>query len=85
MSDIGTAVAFLRAGHRVQRQGWNGKGMYLFLYNPGPEPYEYMFKDGLILEACCQPYVMMKTADNTMVPWLCSQSDLLATDWNIAI
>lgn len=26
-------------------------------------------------------YVTMKTADGKIVPWLCSQTDLLAVDW----
>ncbi len=28
-----------------------------------------------------QPYVFMHTADGGRVPWLCSQTDLLASDW----
>ena len=27
------------------------------------------------------PYLEMKTADNKLVPWLASQSDVLAEDW----
>ena len=29
-------------------------------------------------------HVDMKTADGYVVPWLCSQTDLLATDWEVA-
>jgi hypothetical protein len=29
------------------------------------------------------PYVYMKTADDKLVPWLCSQTDLLALDWEV--
>jgi hypothetical protein len=27
------------------------------------------------------PYIMMRTAGGEFVPWLCSQTDLLAVDW----
>ena len=70
---IGEAVTLLRAGHRVSRYGWNGKGMFLELQVP--DTYSKM----------TLPYVYMKTADGNLVPWLCSQTDLLARDWMIVI
>jgi hypothetical protein len=63
---IGEAVEILRRGGHVTRKGWNGTGMHLYLVDG----------DGRIL-----PYVMMFTAQGQLVPWLCSQTDLLATDW----
>jgi hypothetical protein len=68
--DIGEAVYQLKAGRRVQRSGWNGKGMYLELQTPDEHSKMSL------------PYVYMKTADNKLVPWLCSQTDLLADDWD---
>jgi len=67
--DIGEAVSVMRAGERVQRAGWNGKGMYLEMQIPDAH------------SKMTQPYVYMKTADEQLVPWLCSQTDLLAVDW----
>ena len=67
--DIGEAVDALRNGKRVARMGWNGKDMYLELQKPDANSKMTL------------PYVYMKTADDKLVPWLCSQSDLLATDW----
>ena len=29
------------------------------------------------------PFILMKTADNKLVPWLASQTDILAEDWQI--
>ncbi len=86
---IGWAVHAMRAGERVARAGWNGKGMYL-AYQPG-------YPDGIAINANTAratgqpegtvlrflPYVMMRTADGSFVPWLCSQTDLLAEDWDI--
>jgi hypothetical protein len=69
--DIGWAVQQLQDGKRVQRAGWNGKAMFLELQRPDANSKMTL------------PYVYMKTADDKLVPWLCSQSDLLATDWDL--
>mgnify|MGYP001583978144 CR=1 FL=1 len=69
---IGWAVKELWNGNKVCRQGWNGKGMYLMLQVPDEHSKMTL------------PYVYMKTASDELVPWLCSQSDLLAIDWEIA-
>lgn len=69
MNSIGWAVETMRNGNKVARRGWNGKDMYLALQIPDEHS-----KMGL-------PYVYIKTVDNKFVPWLCSQTDLLATDW----
>ena len=71
---MGWAIACLRDGLQVRRMGWNGKGMYLYLHTAQP-------KAG---NAVWQEFVVMKTADDTLVPWLCSQTDLLADDWEVA-
>ena len=74
MSDIGWAVKQMRDGARVRRMGWNGKGMDLHL------------EDGLgdLHQSHRLPFVVIHTADDKFVPWLCSQTDLLATDWERA-
>lgn len=79
----------LRAGRRVAREGWNGKGMYLFLV-PGStftvEASRPMGKASPELVGSSvnyRPHIDMKTADGEMVPWVASQTDLLASDWAI--
>lgn len=67
--DIGEAIHLLRNGHKVGRAGWNGKNMYLMLQVPDDHSKMTL------------PYVYMYTAQGDLVPWLCSQTDLLATDW----
>ncbi len=67
--NIGQAVAALNNGHRVARKGWNGKDMWLSLKEPHPSSEMTL------------PYVFMRTAQGDYVPWLCSQTDLLANDW----
>jgi Protein of unknown function (DUF2829) len=73
MNDIGWAVRMMQSGSKVCRTGWNGKGMWLALQVPDAHS-----KMGL-------PYVYMKTAPGPLVPWLCSQTDLLAMDWEVVL
>lgn len=66
---FGLALEVLRSGGKVTREGWNGKGMHLELQNPTD------------LSKMTSPYIFMKTADDNLVPWVASQTDLLAEDW----
>lgn len=78
-SDFGEAIAALKNGYRVAREGWNGRGMWLTLvpaWSYNPSDVRSLGMDKL-------PWIGMKTADNKFVPWLASQTDLLAEDWRI--
>lgn len=68
---FGDAIYFLKLGKRVSRVGWNGKGMWLELQFPTD-------KSKITL-----PYIYMKTVNDDLVPWLASQTDMLAEDWGI--
>lgn len=81
LCDIGWAVKQMHDGQRVRRAGWNGKGMFLVLIK------DWAFGVGRGMPedwAGILPFVMMYTADKRGVPWLCSQTDLLSLDWEIA-
>jgi len=65
------ALVLLKAGNKVARRGWNGKGMWLNLQVPDPHSKMTL------------PYIYMKTADDHQVPWLASQTDILAEDWEL--
>jgi hypothetical protein len=71
---IGWAVEQMKAGHKVRRSGWNGKGMWLALQTPDANSKMSL------------PYVYIRTAGEIgdLVPWPCSQTDLLAEDWQLA-
>jgi len=69
---IGWAVKQMWNGKHVTRPAWNGKGMWLAIQIPDSH------------SKMTQPYVYMKTADDQFVPWLASQTDLLANDWMLA-
>lgn len=83
--NIGWAVEQMRQGRRVARAtGWNGKGMFLFLvpgstFTVNRPPLLGIYPEGT--EINYQGHVDMRTANGTIVPWICTQSDLLATDW----
>jgi hypothetical protein len=72
MNTIGWAIKQMQDGQKVARSGWNGKSMYLALQVPDANSKMTL------------PYVYMYTAQGDLVPWLCSQTDLLSTDWQIA-
>jgi hypothetical protein len=69
--DFGWALKQLKAGHAVMRTGWNGKGMWLKLRVPDEHSKMSL------------PYIYMSTVQSKLVPWLASQTDMLAEDWNI--
>jgi len=82
--NFGQALEALKNGEKVQRAGWNGKGMFLFLV-PGSRftvnrpPLLGIYPEGT--EITYHSHVDMKTAQGYVVPWLCSQADMLADDW----
>lgn len=79
---FGDAVVALESGYKVARVGWNGKNMWLSYLDPyNNHQFTLHEKDGA--EGTYSPYIGMKTADNKYVPWLASQTDILAKDWVI--
>lgn len=85
--NIGYAVDALKWGHRVHREGWNGKGMYLILASHGRADVGFNPRSVTSynerLNVPVLDHVLMYTAQGEYIPWLCSQADLLATDWGI--
>ena len=69
--NFGDAIVALKEGKRVSRAGWNGKGMWLGLQVPDTHSKMTL------------PYIYMKTAQDDLVPWLASQTDMLAEDWGL--
>lgn len=95
--DIGQAITEMRDGKKVRRAGWNGKGMFIVLMpelklppyssqHPGAKVNDRTAKHiGVDTPLDSQPYVAMWTAQQKWQPgWLCSQADLLASDWEVA-
>ncbi len=83
---FGLAIEALKAGKKVARAGWNGKGMFLFLvpgstFKVNRPPLMGIYPEGTEINYC--PHIDMKTADGKVVPWLASQTDVLAEDWAV--
>ena len=85
--NFGGALAALGEGRKVARSGWNGKGMWIVLQKGYPEgiPINRNTAEATGLPEGeihrFRPYVMMMTADGSFVPWVASQTDILADDW----
>ena len=84
---FGDALVALKSGKRVSRLGWNGKGMWLVLV-PGTnglvvDEGRPLAKAGLAVGTKFNylPHIDMFTAQGDFVPWLASQTDVLAEDW----
>ena len=74
----------LLAGKKVARRGWNGEGMFLFYvkgskFNVNRPPLNDIYPEGTLINY--HGHVDMKTAQGYVVPWMCSQVDMLSSDW----
>ncbi len=85
--NFGEAIEALKEGKSVLRSGWNGKNMFLYLIK-GTDlqtglKYAYGEYEG---EPTFVDTICMKTAQNALVVgWLASQTDMLATDWELTL
>lgn len=68
---FGFALGALKAGKKVTREGWNGPGQFLELQVPDENSKMTL------------PYIFITTVTGDRVPWLASQTDLLAGDWKV--
>jgi len=81
---FGEALELLKAGKKVARAGWNGKGMFVFLV-PGSNfkvnrpPLLGIYPEGT--EINYRPHIDLKGADGSVSTWAPSGSDSLAEDW----
>lgn len=73
MLNFGQAIEAMKTGAKVTREGWNGKGMWIALQVPDQH------------SKMQQPYIYMCPVGGKLVPWLASQADMLADDWQILI
>lgn len=69
--DFGAALHACKDGARIARSGWNGSGMWVTLQVP--DEHSKMRR----------PYLYMSPVGGELVPWVASQSDLLAEDWAV--
>lgn len=80
VNDFGYALKQLKAGKKMRRRGWNGKGIFIELQRPDKfskmtHPYIFIDTTGLKSDN--------PDAPRDRVPWLASQTDMLAEDWEV--
>lgn len=86
MFDFSEALQHLKKGLWVCRSGWLGKSMFIFLV-PGSRfkvdrpPLFGIYEKGH--EVNYHAHIDMKTDSGEIVPWVCSQTDMLAEDWDL--
>jgi hypothetical protein len=77
---FGEAIKALKQCRKVARRGWNGVGIFIKLQTPDEH------------SKMTQPYIYIDTLElvttnhnaiRGRVPWLASQTDMLAEDWMI--
>lgn len=74
---FGQAIEAMKAGKKVARAGWNGKGMHLYLVEKFTK--EWNDRPTWVYD----PFIMMVTVTGSFVPWLASQTDMLSEDWMV--
>jgi hypothetical protein len=84
--NFSAALELIKAGKRVAREGWNGKGMFVFLvpgstFKVNRAPLLGIYPEGT--EINYHAHIDMRTATGVIVPWLASQTDVLADDWEL--
>ena len=95
---FGDAMACMKAGKRMARQGWNGKGMYVYfvegrkvpieqwaIRDPASAPTEQEIEQGYVE---LLPHIDMYTVNSQgrrarLSGWLASQTDMISEDWVI--
>lgn len=79
--DFERALNILKDGGKVQRAGWNGKGLWLELQRP--DEHSKMTLPYIFMSYPSTPASDTAPAShiNARVPWLASQTDMLAEDW----
>jgi len=81
---FGSAIAAAKEGYKVARSGWNGAGMFAYIVPSASYPAQTGVAKQHFGENAMVPYRAywaLKTAQGNVVPWLASQTDVLAEDW----
>lgn len=84
--DFSNALNALKMGHRVAREGWNGKGMFIFLvggstFKVNRPPLLGIYPEGT--EITYNPHIDIKNVDGSISTWSPSNGDALANDWEL--
>ena len=78
--DFGGAIRELKSGKSLYRKGWNGKGICIRMMKASDSKdmtQDYIYIDTTNLKT------ENRDAPKSKVPWLASQTDMLANDWEV--
>jgi hypothetical protein len=83
---FGAALSLLKGGRKLQRDGWNGKGMFVFLvdgsrFTVNRAPLLGIFPEGTEIEY--RPHIDIKNVDGSISTWVPSIGDIMAEDWRL--
>ena len=86
--DFGQALEKVKAGEKIFRTGWNGRGMYVVFQKGYPDGIPcnqqtanaWGMKEGELFK--CNPYLQIKNTDGSHSMWVPSIGDVLANDWD---
>lgn len=81
------ALEHIKSGIKMQRVGWNGKNMFVFLvqgstFAVNRPPLLGIYPEGTVINY--RSHIDMRTNDGDIVVWTASQTDILANDWQTA-
>lgn len=85
---FGEAIELAQQGKKITREGWNGKGQFVY-YQEGsaidPQAARNEVLRAMEGPITIRPHLDMKTVDGSIqIGWLASQTDMLAEDWTLA-
>ena len=86
---FGMAIEVSKIGHKVAREGWNGKGMFVVYQKGYPDGIPcnkntaeaWRMQEGDLFK--CEPYLQIKMVNGSHSMWVPSINDVLAEDWTI--
>lgn len=84
---FGEAILLAKAGKKISREGWNGKGMFVVYQKGYPEGIAcnkqtakaWGMKEGDLFKL--EPYLQIKMVNGSHSMWVPSVNDTLARDW----
>jgi hypothetical protein len=89
--DFGQALTALKTGSKIARHGWNASGQFVVLQAGYPAGIGANANTaealGIDEGTICRfrPYLLLRTADGSFVPWAPTVSDVLVEDWTIVL
>lgn len=87
MFNFSEALEHIKDGKRLSREGWRKMGLFVFLvpgsiFKVNRPPLLGIYPEGT--EIHYLPHIDIRKADGSIVPWVVSQTDVMAEDWDFA-